>query len=41
VGTNIEFAPNRVRLLVEGVRRASGARQQHVDTLIGQLQVRF
>jgi len=41
VGTNIELAPNRVRLLVEGVRRASGPRQQNIDTLIGQLQVRF
>jgi len=41
VGTNIEFAPNRVRLLVEGVRRATGPKQQNVNTLIGQLQVRL
>lgn len=40
-GANFEIAPNRVRLLVEGVRRATGAKQQRVDTFIAQLQVRF
>jgi hypothetical protein len=37
----IEIAPNRVRLLLDGVRRTSGAKQTRTDTLIAQLQVRF
>jgi hypothetical protein len=41
IGANFEIAPNRVRLLIEGVRRASGAAQSRTDALIGQLQVRF
>lgn len=41
IGSIIEIVPNRVRLLVDGVRRSSGALQTHVDTLIGQIQIRF
>ena len=41
LGVIWEIAPNRVRLLVDGVRRAQGPRQTRTDTLIGQLQVRF
>ena len=41
LGANLEIVPNRVRLLIEGVRRASGAQQSRTDALIGQLQVRF
>jgi hypothetical protein len=41
IGTIIEIAPSRVRLLVDGVRRTSGAKQTRTDTLIAQLQVRF
>jgi hypothetical protein len=40
-GVNWEFVPDRVRLLVNAVRRASGAHQLRTQTLIGQLQVRF
>jgi hypothetical protein len=36
-----EIAPNRVRLLLDGMRRASGPRQSQIDALIGQLQIRF
>ena len=41
VGTIFEIAPNRVRLLLDGVRRASGPLQSHTDTFIAQAQVRF
>ncbi len=41
IGTNVEIVPNRVRLLVEGVRRATGAKQANADSFIGQVQVRF
>jgi hypothetical protein len=41
LGTNIELAPNRVRLLLEGLRRYAGASQRRIDSFIAQLQVRF
>jgi hypothetical protein len=41
LGAIVEIAPNRVRLLLDGVRRASGPSQAGVETLIGQVQVRF
>ncbi len=41
VGINVELAPARVRLLVEGLRRRTGLRQARTDTGIAQLQVRF
>jgi hypothetical protein len=40
-GTNIEIAPNHVRLLVEFSRRLSGAVPSRADAFIGQLQVQF
>jgi len=40
-GAIIEVAPNRVRLLVDGVRRLAGASQSRMDSVIGQIQVRF
>lgn len=40
VGTNIQIA-NRVRLLLEGLRRFAGPSQRRVDSFIAQLQVRF
>ena len=41
LGANIEIAPNRVRLLLEGMRRRSGANQARSDVLVAQLQVKF
>lgn len=41
LGTNIEIAPNRVRLLLEGLRRIGGANQTRTDSFIAQLQLRF
>jgi hypothetical protein len=41
IGTNFEIAPGRVRLLLEGVRRSTGARSTRTDSCIAQLQVRF
>src|SRR5262245_61125015 len=41
LGVNMEFSPNRVQLMLYGVRRISGAAQATADQLIGQLQVRF
>lgn len=41
IGTNIEIAPNRVRLLLEGVQRLAGATQAHTNFFIAQLQLRF
>ncbi len=41
IGTIVDIAPGRVRLLVDGVRRTSGPAQTRIDTLIGQLQIRF
>ena len=41
VGTIFEVVPNRVRLLVDGVRRASGPNQTHTDSFIAQIQVRY
>ena len=41
VGSIVEIAPQRVRLLVDAVRRTSGPSQTEVDTFIAQLQVRF
>jgi hypothetical protein len=38
--TIFEIAPNHVRLLLDGVRRRFGV-QDPIDTLIGQIQVRF
>ena len=40
-GTNIELAPNRVRLLLELSRRVAGARQTRADTFIAQVQAQF
>ncbi len=40
-GTNIEFAPNRARLLLEFSRRVAGPRQTRADSFIGQLQAQF
>lgn len=37
-GANYEFAPNRVRLLAEYLRRASGAQQRRTDTWLLQIQ---
>jgi len=41
LGAIIEVAPNRVRLLIDGVRELAGASQRRMDSLIGQIQVRF
>ena len=41
IGTTVEIVPNRVRLLVEGVRRATGAKQANADSFIAQVLVRF
>jgi len=41
LGVNLDLAPNRVKLLLEGVRRMSGANQTRVDAFIAQLQARF
>ena len=41
IGANLEIAPNRVRLLVNAVRRSLGAIPTRSDALIGQVQVRF
>jgi PP-loop superfamily ATP-utilizing enzyme len=40
-GANVEIAPNRVRLLLEGSRRISGQLQTRSDSFIAQLQVVF
>ena len=40
-GTNIEIAPNRVRLLLEFSRRIGGKLQARSDSFIAQLQVQF
>ncbi len=40
-GTNIEIAPNKVRLLLELSRRISGRLQTRADTFIAQLQAQF
>jgi len=40
-GTNIEIAPNRVRLLLEFSRRISGQKQTRSDSFIAQLQAQF
>jgi hypothetical protein len=40
-GTNIEIAPNKVRLLLEFSRRIAGARQLRTDAFIAQLQAQF
>jgi hypothetical protein len=39
--TNLEVAPNHVRLLLEFSRRLSGAQQARTDTFIAQMQVQF
>ena len=39
--TNLEIAPNRVRLLLEFSRRITGAKQTRTDAFIAQLQVQF
>ena len=39
--TNIEIAPNRVRLMVEYLRRITGPKQLRNDFYIGQVQVQF
>jgi hypothetical protein len=41
LGANVEIAPGRVRLLVEGLRRVSGLQQRRSDSLLAQLQARF
>lgn len=41
IGVNVECVPNRVRLLLTGVRRTSGAKQTDSRNYIAQLQVRF
>jgi hypothetical protein len=41
IGVNMDLVPTRVRLLIEGVRRRTGLRQQRVDNVLAQLQVRF
>ena len=41
LGANIEIAPNRVRLLLEGLRRTAGPGTSHTTTFIAQAQVRF
>lgn len=41
LGVNVDIAPNRVRLLLEGLRRTSGANQTHSDAFVAQVQVRF
>jgi hypothetical protein len=41
LGVDLDLAPNRVRLLVEGVRERSGPEQMLTDTGLAQLQVRF
>jgi hypothetical protein len=40
-GTNIDIAPNRVRLLLEFSRRISGQKQTRSDSFIAQLQAQF
>ncbi len=40
-GTNVEIAPNRVRLLVEFLRRRTGATQIRSDAFIAQAQLQF
>ena len=40
-GANFDIAPNRVRLLVEFSRRASGAKQARSDAFIAQVQGQF
>ena len=40
-GANVEFAPQRVRLLVEFSRRVTGRQQLHTDAYIAQLQILF
>jgi hypothetical protein len=39
--SNLEIAPNRVRLLLEFSRRIAGAKQLHSDAFIAQLQLQF
>jgi hypothetical protein len=39
--TNLEIAPNHVRLLLEFSRRMSGAQQTRADAFIAQVQVQF
>lgn len=41
IGTIVEVVPGRIRLLLDAVRRTAGTTQTRVDTLIGQLQIRF
>lgn len=41
LGFNVEIAPNRVRLLLQGLRRTSGASQTRAEAFVAQLQVRF
>ena len=37
LGAVLEIAPNRVRLMIDGVRRMAGAGQRRMDALIGQI----
>ncbi|NOT33159.1 MAG: hypothetical protein HOP12_03215 [Candidatus Eisenbacteria bacterium] len=41
LGGIVELVPNRIRLLVDGVRRRTGAQRNRSDVLIAQLQARF
>jgi hypothetical protein len=41
LGVNFDVVPQRVRILVNGVNKASGPAQRHAHTLIVQGQVRF
>ena len=41
LGVNLDLVPSRVRLLIEGVRKYSGARSVKTEQLLAQLQARF
>lgn len=41
IGVIVDVVPNRVKLLLDTIRRASGPRHVATRTWIGQFQVRF
>ena len=41
VGVNLDLVPQRIRLLINGTNKATGAAQLHAHALIAQLQARF
>jgi len=41
VGVNLDLVPQRIRLLINGTNKASGAAQRHAHALIAQIQARF